>query len=252
MNRGMGAEGRRFRIVLVLLALQVTFQILDPPLGVLHGANVLVTLALAHTTWKITGRRTDFWVLLVAGSVPAILDLMVPWEEASLGLNEEKEALWLLFPAFLAYRISGAVYGSDEITSDEVAGAVAVYLLLGLFFANVYELFFLLDPTSITWGANFGGGSPSFGEFLYFSFITLATVGFGDVAPAHPLTRGTVVLEAVTGLLYLTILVARLVSQHGTAAASAHVRSGVRRAAQAKAEGDGPGVGGSVPPGPAR
>jgi hypothetical protein len=89
---------------------------------------------------------------------------------------------------------------------------VAAYLLLGIIWAHAYALVALQRP-----GAFAGPVSPGDGPraFFYFSFVTLATLGYGDVLPVHPAARSLATLEAVTGTLYIAILLARLVSLAG-------------------------------------
>src|SRR5262249_34101121 len=95
------------------------------------------------------------------------------------------------------------------ITFHRILGAVAAYLLLGVIWAYAYSLVALLRP-----GAFSGPVSPADGPraWFYFSFVTLTTVGYGDVLPVHPVARSLATLEAVVGSLYLAILIARLVS----------------------------------------
>ena len=98
---------------------------------------------------------------------------------------------------------------SGPITHHRIQGAVAAYVLLGVIWAYAYSLIAILRP-----GAFSGAISPADGPraWLYFSFVTLTTVGYGDVLPVHPTARSLAVLEAVTGPLYLAILISRLVS----------------------------------------
>jgi hypothetical protein len=95
------------------------------------------------------------------------------------------------------------------ITFHRLHGAVAAYLLLGVIWAHAYALVELLRPGSFA-----GPVSPADGPraFFYFSFVTLATLGYGDVLPLHPAARSLAALEAVAGTLYLAILLGRLVS----------------------------------------
>jgi hypothetical protein len=95
------------------------------------------------------------------------------------------------------------------ITFHRIQGGVAAYLLLGVIWAHAYALLALLRPDAFS-GATRAGDGPR--GFLYFSFVTLTTVGYGDVLPVHPAARSLAMLEAVTGPLYLAILLARLVS----------------------------------------
>ena len=102
------------------------------------------------------------------------------------------------------------VLKKGPITVHRIEGAIAVYLLLGLAWAHTYELIEYLSP-----GAFIGAITTSarFSSWVYFSFVTLATLGYGDISPVHPVARSLAVAEAITGQLYLAILIARLVSQ---------------------------------------
>jgi len=106
--------------------------------------------------------------------------------------------------------VLGQTLRAGPITFHRIQGAVAAYLLLGILWAHAYALVAHLRP-----GAFAGPVSPADGPraFFYLSFVTLTTVGYGDVLPVHPAARSLAMLEAVTGPLYLAILVARLVSQ---------------------------------------
>ena len=90
-------------------------------------------------------------------------------------------------------------------------GAMCVYLLLGVLWGPLLALTHAIAP------AWFRLTSPvdrlQIGEFLYFSFVTLTTVGHGDITPAHPLVKTTAYLEAVTGQLYIAVLIASLVGR---------------------------------------
>jgi hypothetical protein len=99
-----------------------------------------------------------------------------------------------------------------------VEGAVAVYLLIGLVFTFVYGLIVQIEPRAFDMDAVSLGGTPreiyerAMDELAYFSFVTLTTVGYGDVTPVHGVARQLAVLEGLIGQLYPAILLARLVS----------------------------------------
>jgi hypothetical protein len=107
------------------------------------------------------------------------------------------------------------VYEEGAVSAHRVRGAIAAYLLIGYFFAAVYRLLDALIAGSFSHAA-----SPAFIQqgkdlsdvFMYFSLVTLTTVGFGDISAVHPVARSLVMLEAVIGTLYPAILIARLVS----------------------------------------
>jgi hypothetical protein len=114
--------------------------------------------------------------------------------------------------AALSLVIARAVFGSGRITFHRVRGAIVLYLNFALLFFTVYRLMAELLPNSFSnlpqSGAEHGSGA----TLLYFSFSTLTTLGYGDIAPVHPLVRSIANLEAVIGQLYPATLLARLVS----------------------------------------
>jgi hypothetical protein len=97
------------------------------------------------------------------------------------------------------------------ITRHTVIGSLCVYLLAALLFAMVYRAIALISGESFFVQT----GQPSGVEYIYFSFITIATVGFGDFTPATDVGRMAVVIEAISGQLYLLVVVALFVSRLG-------------------------------------
>ncbi|NIQ41114.1 MAG: hypothetical protein GTN85_03425 [Pseudomonas stutzeri] len=86
-------------------------------------------------------------------------------------------------------------------------------MLLGVFWGLAYLLVGVADPAAFNGvaGPNLGALSP---EFFYFSFVTMTTLGYGDIAPAAPLARSLAYLQAVIGQLYVAILIAGMVGAH--------------------------------------
>jgi hypothetical protein len=96
-----------------------------------------------------------------------------------------------------------------KVTFDTVLGAIAFYLIIGLLFAQVYAI------TQVTTGTFFAQGRGDGTDFIYFSFITLTTTGYGDLTPGPSLARMMAVTEALIGQVYLVTIVALLVSNLG-------------------------------------
>jgi hypothetical protein len=109
-----------------------------------------------------------------------------------------------------------SVLEAGPVTGDRIAGAVVVYLLLGLVWMLIYALIAILHPDGFRLPGDLVDQLGEGGEFtfLFFSFVTLTTLGYGDITPLTPAGQTAAWLEAATGQLYLTILVARLVALH--------------------------------------
>lgn len=96
-----------------------------------------------------------------------------------------------------------------NLISHRIAGAVAVYLLIGILFARCYQFVFLVDPETFRIDHYEG-----FHTLVYFSFVTLVTIGYGDVVPLSLIPRNLSILEGVIGQLYVVILISSLVSEN--------------------------------------
>lgn len=122
-------------------------------------------------------------------------------------------ALFTLIAAFLlgAMFITRALR-DGRINMHRIMGAVGAFLLIGVMFSQLYRMVALLIGDAFA----VGGAPASAAVFLarvnYFSFVTLTSLGYGDITPLHPFARALVTLEALAGQLFLAILVARLVA----------------------------------------
>lgn len=127
----------------------------------------------------------------------------------------------LFAAAFLGYAIVvmlGCIFATRRVTFNTVCAALCIYLLLGIGWALGYSVIYHLDTTAFHSSVataedplhlDIGRGRSA--GVLYYSFVTLTTLGYGDIVPTSPLARMLATLEAITGQLYLAVLVARLV-----------------------------------------
>lgn len=151
---------------------------------------------------------------MAAISVVIFISLCLHWvdrDTPSVLLAQWQALFVILSFGMLTLVILGQVFRDGPVTYHRIQGAIAAYLLLGVTWAGAYKLVALHFPGSFT-GAVENGVSLS-GNWLYFSYATLSTVGYGDIVAAHPIGRSLAVMEALVGQLYPAILIARLVSQ---------------------------------------
>ena len=100
-----------------------------------------------------------------------------------------------------------------EIDLNSVIGSLSLYLLLGLIWAVIYLLLLVMNPSSFS-GIEVQGWQQTFPRVIYYSFVTLTTLGYGDILPTTHIAEFFVYLEAVVGVFYMAIIVASLVSIH--------------------------------------
>jgi hypothetical protein len=181
----MGYEG--IREALQLLFFAFTFLVC-----VLSRGLIAETLAILALICALTG----FVLQLVA---PSNASLILAFA-GSIG-------------AFIvaSYALGYATLAPGVVTVHRVLGAIALYLNLGLMFAAVYRLIWYFIPDSLT-NIPGGAGWQAYGTILYFSFVTMTSTGFGDIAPVHPLVRTLANVEAIIGQLYPATLLARLIT----------------------------------------
>ncbi len=101
-----------------------------------------------------------------------------------------------------------------EVDSNKIIGSLSLYMLIGLMFTTIYLMILIFDPDAFN-GIKITEWEHSFFSVAYFSFVTLTTLGYGDISPATPIAKFFVTLEAVTGVFYMAIFVSSLINLAG-------------------------------------
>src|SRR4029077_4836954 len=119
---------------------------------------------------------------------------------------------WLIAGLALIVVVGRAVFGPGRVTYHRVVGAVLLYLNIGLVFVALYGFVALSVPEAFNNLAGLQGDFAIAGNLIYFSFVTLTTTGYGDIAPLHPYARSLAHIEAIIGQIYPAAPLARLVT----------------------------------------
>lgn len=213
----IGPDGFLPVLVLIFLAMIASPLIGDSELGgaisVLIGAAALV-LTVFRSTHR---RRVRVWTLgyVAVATTGTAISFALAGADTLNDRHRLLIVLWLnlavLVMAFPLVLIRA--FQHRRITVNTVCATLAAYLLIGLIFTTIYRLFGQISPPFF---AQFeSGGSPTPGEYTYFSFITLTTVGFGDLSAASDPGRAFVMIEAVVGQIFLVTMLARVVAMLG-------------------------------------
>lgn len=208
-----------------LLATQLVMLIAAPALQGSAAAklatDVIFGLLLLFAVWSVSHSRR---ATLSAGGIALVSFAGI----SMINLGHSNAALeaptyWLAagLLGYVAAVILRDVVRAPRVTSQTIVGAMCVYVLLGVAWGFLYSSVDALDP------ASFANALPGDGtaRFVYFSMVTLTTLGYGDVTPLSSVARGLAVVEAIAGQVFLAVLMARLVGLHLTHAALPDSRS---------------------------
>jgi hypothetical protein len=205
----IGVPKARFSVVLVVQFVTLFWLVAsDAGRGMyrlLELTGIVIPLsAIAVATDRKHERRIAFALALVAIVFNGgALSGFRPFDlEIGPGLS-------VLFSAYTTWLLMAGVLRSPRITGDVLAGALASFIMAGLAFAVVYGVIEGRIPGAF---ATPGLEPASFPDLAYFSFVTLLTIGFGDVTPAAPLARAVVLFEGLFSVVFTTIVMASLVA----------------------------------------
>ena len=231
----MGVTGLQFpptnwpggRYSFLLAALLLIFAI-DPLLRdsvVSRTVLDILTILLFVAGALSLGNRKLVWAIAAVLVGPELVGLGLGWlleEHGSLGRGfggTLRATAAIAFCAFMTSQVMRDVLSRKRVTSDTICASMCVYLLLGLLWAYLYLLIAHFVPGSFSANeelvviASAGDAGEAFSLLTYFSFVTLTTLGFGDISPVSPIARTACWMEAITGQLFLAILVAGLVGK---------------------------------------
>ena len=212
-------RGKFFYLLMALLILLVGAAFLE----ILNVSEVvfcfLLTSVLLVAVVSVCRQHKNLLPGLAIGIPVAVLN-WVGYATGSFEVYLAHNIAIIIFFIFVAWHVLAAVINDRRVTLDTIRGAVCVFLLAGLAWAYVYGTILLLDSEAIRipTGDEETGlspfGSSNFTEIVYFSFVTITALGYGDIAPASAPARTTAYLQAIFGQFYLAVMVARLVAIH--------------------------------------
>lgn len=199
-----GGSGKAPHILLGFLLLLLALQ----PMANVAG-GLLVRLALAAilvASIAVVSSRRGFFIIGLLLGVPALGFLFAPGRIPIVlgGL------LAIATLVFICYVLLNRIFSHPAVTAATISTSLVVYLMLGVIWAQAYRLVEHLSPGSFT-GISTGNLAEEQRELFYFSYVTLTTLGFGDISPVGAEARSLVITEAIVGQIYLVVLVAGVV-----------------------------------------
>ncbi len=203
----------RYGLVLATIVLAIIIVTFAPDTNVTRfvamavlGAALLLALRSAQAAPRLQRQAVALIGIALIGGLGALV--------TGRGTSEFSSTLTLILVGLTPVVLATRLVRNPEVNAQSLIGAACVYLLMGLFFALIFSL------TPVVTGSPFftSTNQPTISDYVYFSYITIATVGYGDLVPYTTLARMLSVTEALSGQLYLVTVVALLVSNYRSGA----------------------------------
>lgn len=212
------AEVRRFpsgMLLGALVLLIVAAPFLDDVPSVAWVEPVLMTLILISAVLAVGARRQTLLALCTL-AIPALIGRWVNHYRPDLMPLEVFLIAGILFMVLVLALLLRFILLTSRVDSEVLCVGIVIFLMLGLVWALAYGALARASADSFAFNSAAPGNRMDSFNSLYFSFGTLSTVGFGDIVPVSRVARMLAVMEATTGMMYLAIVIARLVSLYSS------------------------------------
>ena len=200
---------------LILLCLILGLLVLVPVLQRFVAMRIFIDIFLTAIVISMVYTVSDKKGHVIIGLVLAIIMVTLLWLQyfhASKPIAAIAMITGVLFGALIITSILGFMFKSAEVNREIIYAAILLYLMAALMWAFVYTFLELIDPASFNVDLERPEGYILL--FQYYSFVTITTLGYGDITPVTQVAKAFSVLEAVVGQLYLVVVVAWLVGMH--------------------------------------
>ncbi len=172
--------------------------------------DVLLTFIFVAGIFAISRKRRHVFIALGL-AIPMVAGIWTYHWSANLSILLAGQIFGALFAGFTISCLTRFIFNEKEVTQEVIYASVAVYLLLAIAWAFAFFILEYFYPGSYSYPT---GQPPDFYRFLYFSYVTITTLGYGDILPLTQKASALVILEAVSGQMYLVVVVAWLVGMH--------------------------------------
>lgn len=206
-------HNKKYLFLMIALLVSIFFCTFRQPWANIFVA-VFFLVSLIATAYSITKTRLHRRIILglSGAALLPVWQLVVPNKTT---IEILYNAIWLTVTFYVGLMIFLEIIQTRKTTINEIYGAVSVYLLIGIFFGMIYQVVLLFEPSALYFNpTNFKILPPSYGEIFYYSFVTLCTVGFGDVSPVAPIARSISMMEALIGVMYVATMISRFIAIH--------------------------------------
>lgn len=202
--------GRFLFLLISMLLVFIIRPFLEGFIGIKFLMDLFYSIILFSGIYAVSKKKHTFYIALII-ACPA---LIAQWSGYLVTFHSSflvGKIFAALFYAFMGIVILDYLFKEKVITPDMIIGAICVYLLLGMMWAAIFSIIEILQPGSFQIPES---TASELSHFFYYSFVTLTTLGYGDITPITAPARSLSLLEAIMGQLYIAVLIARLVGIH--------------------------------------
>ena len=199
----------RFLFLLIsLLSLILITPLFEGFLELATLLDIFITVIFLSSLYAVSQKRQSFRIA-VGLLLPVIAGMWLIYFVHIPYLSLVGDCCAILFFAFTISIFLSSLFREDEVTLDVIYSAIVVYLLMALMWTFIFDVIEYLQPGSFLVTASPSQGSRI--HFIYYSFVTITTVGYGDILPVSLTARAFSIMEMVVGQIYLVVLISRLV-----------------------------------------
>ncbi|MGR8949575.1 MAG: potassium channel family protein, partial [Gammaproteobacteria bacterium] len=166
---------------------------------------------LLVSVWSLIDSRHVFRIGLALAGLATIL-LVAEWITESGEIRLATLVVLMAFLMLTAWHAGRDVLFGGVVDVNRLVGALCIYEMLGLIWAVLYACLVVISPSAFG-DSSLNAGSP-FWDFVYFSFVTITTLGYGDVSPVGAIAKSLAYMEALVGQFYIAVLIASLIGAH--------------------------------------
>jgi len=213
LTTALRRQGKFFYLFIAQVLLLALFPYLDRPGVPTIIFRSLAVLAFVAGVYAVSERRWH-WMTALALAILAIVPYIIVTVRPNTRLMAPALLCALIFLAFTLVILLRAVLRTTEVTHDTIYGSLNVYLLMAMTWGFAYLLLVMLQPTALSIDPlRNSNHSIDWSDCMFYSFVTLTSLG-GGLVPVSPQARSLTILENVSGILYVAVLIARLISAH--------------------------------------
>ena len=208
-------EDKYSQLLAIIIVLFIVASALSGTTGQIVISSVL-TITIIAIIRTLNLKKREFLLLLTLAGASFAFDI---YNALQVGIEQNKifvivaQAIYLLFILMALVTINQKIFSEKKVSADTIQGGIAVFFLIGIAWALLYVIVYLLDPNAFSQSIE---TVDLFDSMFYFSFTTVTTLGYGDISPISDIARTLANLEAIVGVMYPAIYISRVVALYIT------------------------------------